>query len=397
MDIIKQVEIIKRGCVELLKEEELIEKLKKKKTLTVKAGFDPTAPDIHLGHTVLLRKMRQFQDLGHKVIFLIGDYTGMIGDPTGKNETRKQLTKEEVLKNAETYKEQIKKVLHMDNLIIEFNSKWFKGMVFEDVINLASKYTLARMLERDDFEKRFSKEQPISIHEFFYPLMQGYDSVALEADVELGGNDQKFNLLMGRHLQREYGQESQIIMTMPLLEGLDGVEKMSKSLNNYIGITDKPEDMFGKIMSVNDTIMFKYYELLTDISYDEIENMKNEIKAGKNPMEIKKKLGREIVEFYYDKNTAIAACEHFEKVHSKKEIPDDIPEIQVAKGEHWLPKLLNEIGFVPSTSEGKRVIKGGGVQLDGEKITDDNYRFILEREVVIKCGKRKFGKIIPKK
>ena len=274
IDIERQIDIIKRGCVELLKEEELIERLKNKKVLTVKAGFDPTAPDIHLGHTVLLRKMRKFQELGHKVVFLIGDYTGMIGDPTGKNQTRKQLTKEDVLQNAETYKQQVGKILDIDNLTIEFNSKWFEKLDFSEVINLASKYTLARMLERDDFEKRFKSEQPISIHEFFYPLMQGYDSVALEADIELGGNDQKFNLLMGRHLQREYGQQSQIIMTMPLLEGLDGVEKMSKSLGNYIGIDETPNEMFGKVMSINDELMFRYFELVTDIPLEEITEMK---------------------------------------------------------------------------------------------------------------------------
>ncbi|MCK9225980.1 MAG: tyrosine--tRNA ligase [Candidatus Muirbacterium halophilum] len=394
IEIHKQIEIIKRGCVELLKEEELVERLKKKKILTVKAGFDPTAPDIHLGHTVLLRKMRKFQELGHKVVFLIGDYTGMIGDPTGKNQTRKQLTKEDVLENAETYKQQVGKILDIDNLIIEFNSKWFEKLDFSEVINLASKYTLARMLERDDFEKRFKNEQPISIHEFFYPLMQGYDSVALEADVELGGNDQKFNLLMGRHIQREYNQESQIIMTMPLLEGLDGVEKMSKSLNNYIGINESPNNMFGKVMSINDELMFRYFELVTDIPLEEIKNMKDSIKSGANPMEFKKRLAHEIISFYHGNEKSVEAREYFEKVHSRKEIPDDIKTVELSEKKWWLPKLIQELGFAKSSGEARRLIQSGGVKINDEKITDVKFELEIKGEIILKAGKRNFAKLI---
>ncbi|MGM0608512.1 MAG: tyrosine--tRNA ligase [Candidatus Muiribacteriota bacterium] len=392
-EIKKQMEVLTRGATEILKAEELEEKLKSQDKLIVKAGFDPTAPDIHLGHTVLLRKMRQFQEFGHKVVFLIGDYTGMIGDPSGKNATRKQLSKEEVLENAQTYKKQVEKVLDINSLVIEFNSRWFNKLDFSDVINLSSKYTLARMLERDDFEKRFNNNEPISIHEFFYPLMQGYDSVALEADIELGGNDQKFNLLMGRHLQREYGQQSQVILTMPLLEGLDGVEKMSKSLNNYIGITDTPKEMFGKIMSLNDEIMFKYFELLTDIPIEEINNFRGQIKKGENPMIFKKRLASEIIKFYYNQEEAQKARFNFEKVHSKKQIPDDIPEVKLNQKKWWLPKLIVFLEFAKSTSEARRLIKGGAVSLNGEKITDPGFEFALEEETVLKAGKRKFAKI----
>jgi len=391
----KQLEIIKRGTVEILKEDELKERLQKKKILTVKAGFDPTAPDIHLGHTVLIRKLRQFQDLGHKVVFLIGDYTGMIGDPTGKNATRKQLTNEEVLENAQTYRDQVKKILDMNKLTIEFNSRWFKDMKFEDVIRLSSKYTLARMLERDDFEKRYSSRQPISIHEFFYPLMQGYDSVALGSDIELGGTDQKFNLVMGRHLQREYGQSSQIIMTMPLLEGLDGVEKMSKSLGNYIGINESPDEMFGKIMSINDEIMYKYFELLTDVDMSEIEEMKKDQENGENPMIFKKRLAREIITFYHSEDDAKAAQAHFEKVHSRGEIPDDMNEFMTSEGKWFLPKLICETGLANSNSEARRHIKGGAVKINQEKVLDPGAELELEKgETVLQVGKRKFIKII---
>ncbi|PLX19791.1 MAG: tyrosine--tRNA ligase [Candidatus Muiribacterium halophilum] len=395
MPVDKQIEIIKRGTVEILKEDELKERLEKKKVLTVKAGFDPTAPDIHLGHTVLIRKLRQFQDLGHKVVFLIGDYTGMIGDPTGKNATRKQLTKEEVLQNAQTYKDQVEKILDMDKLTIEFNSKWFKDMNFEEVIKLSSKYTLARMLERDDFEKRYSSQQPISIHEFFYPLMQGYDSVALESDIELGGTDQKFNLVMGRHLQREYGQSSQIIMTMPLLEGLDGVEKMSKSLGNYIGINESPNEMFGKIMSLNDEIMYKYFELLTDIDMEEIKKMKTAQENGENPMIFKKRLAKEIITFYHSEEDAAAAQAHFEKVHSRGEIPDEMDEFKTTEGKWFLPKLICETGLAGSNSEARRHIKGGAVKINQEKVSDPRTEIELEKgETVLQVGKRKFIKII---
>ncbi len=313
VDLETQLEIIKRGAVEILPEEELIAKLKRGRPLRVKAGFDPTAPDLHLGHTVLIQKMKQFQDLGHEVIFLIGDFTGMIGDPSGKSETRKQLTKEEVLKNAETYKEQIFKILDRKKTIVEFNHRWMEKMDAAAMIELSAKYTVARMLERDDFKQRYQKEQPIGIHEFLYPLMQGYDSVALKADVELGGTDQRFNLLMGRVLQREYGQESQVVLTMPLLEGLDGVQKMSKSLGNYIGITEAPEDMFGKIMSISDALMWRYYELLSDKGLEEISTLRARVEKGDvHPMDAKKALAAELVERFHGAAAADIARHYFE-------------------------------------------------------------------------------------
>lgn len=394
----KQFEIIKRGTVEIILEKELLHKLersyKENKPLTVKAGFDPTAPDIHLGHTVLLEKMRQFQELGHRVVFLIGDFTGMIGDPSGKSETRKPLTREEVLENAKTYKEQIFKILDPERTVVEFNSNWFSKMNAEDLIRLASHYTVARMLERDDFKQRFLSQTPISIHEFIYPLIQGYDSVVLKADIELGGTDQKFNLVVGRELQKEYGQEPQVIITMPLLEGTDGVKKMSKSLGNYIGINEAPEDMFGKLMSINDELMLRYYELLSHISNEELEELKRGIKEGSvHPMEAKERLSLEIVERYHGKEKALKAKEYFDRVIRKKDIPEDIPVHEIKGGEElWLPKVLKDSGLVKSSSEARRLIIQGAVEVNGEIIRDPDQR-LPKGEYIIRVGKRRFLKV----
>ncbi len=394
----KQFEIIKRGTVEIILEKELLHKLersyKENKPLTVKAGFDPTAPDIHLGHTVLLEKLRQFQELGHRVVFLIGDFTGMIGDPSGKSETRKPLTREEVLENAKTYKEQIFKILDPEKTVVEFNSNWFSKMNAEDLIRLASHYTVARMLERDDFKTRFHSQTPISIHEFIYPLIQGYDSVVLRADIELGGTDQKFNLVVGRELQKEYGQEPQVIITMPLLEGTDGVKKMSKSLGNYIGINEAPEDMFGKLMSINDELMLRYYELLSHISNEELEALKRGIKEGSvHPMEAKERLSLEIVERYHGREKALKAKEYFDRVIRKKDIPEDIPVYEI-KGEEelWLPKVLKDSGLVKSSSEARRLIIQGAVEVNGEIIRDPDQR-LPKGEYIIRVGKRRFLKV----
>ncbi|OMH40488.1 tyrosine--tRNA ligase [Desulfurobacterium indicum] len=395
----KQLEIIKRGVAEIIGEEELLEKLKKGKVLKVKAGFDPTAPDLHLGHTVLLWKLRDFQELGHTVYFLIGDFTAMIGDPTGKSETRPPLTREEVLKNAETYAQQVYKILDPEKTVVVFNSEWLSGMSSADLIRLASKYTVARMLERDDFAKRFAENRPIHIHEFLYPLLQGYDSVALEADVELGGTDQKFNLLVGRHLQREYGKSQQTCIMMPILEGLDGVQKMSKSLGNYIGIMEDPKEQFGKVMRISDELMWRYYELVTRLPQEEIEKMKNEVAEGKlHPMEAKKKLAEIIVSTFHGEEAAKEARAHFERVFSKRELPEEIPEPEVKLPENpiWLPRLLKEAGLVKSTSEGRRQIKGGGVRIDGEKVLDENKKVdVFEKELILQVGKRRFARIKP--
>lgn len=396
----RQFEIIKRGAVEIILEKELLHKLersyKEQRPLTVKAGFDPTAPDIHLGHTVLLEKMRQLQELGHRVVFLIGDFTGMIGDPSGKSETRKPLTREEVLENAKTYKEQIFKILDPEKTVVEFNSKWFSKMNAEDLIKLASHYTVARMLERDDFKSRFLSQTPISIHEFIYPLIQGYDSVVLKADIELGGTDQKFNLVVGRELQKEYGQEPQVIITMPLLEGTDGVKKMSKSLGNYIGINEAPEDMFGKLMSINDELMLRYYELLSHISNEELETLKKGIKDGSvHPMEAKERLALEIVERYHGKEKAIKAKEHFDRVIRKKDMPEDIPVYEIKGAEElWLPKILKDSGLVKSTSEARRLIIQGAVEVNNEVIRDPDRRF-PKGEFLIRVGKRRFLRVKP--
>jgi len=401
MTVAEQMAIIKRGTVEILVEKELEEKLEKSLRsgvpLKIKAGFDPTAPDLHLGHTVLLQKMRQFQQLGHEVFFLIGDFTGMIGDPTGKSETRKALTREDVLRNAETYKQQVFKILDPHKTRVVFNSDWLAAMGATDMIALAAKYTVARMLERDDFGKRYANQMPISIHEFLYPLIQGYDSVAMKADVELGGTDQKFNLLVGRELQREWGQAPQSVITMPLLEGLDGVNKMSKSLNNYIGINDPADEIFGKIMSVSDHLMVRYYELLSDLSLTDLALLQTGLKDGSiHPMEAKKQLGREIVFRYHGEAEALAAEENFVSRFRDNQIPDDMPELILpAKSSSvLLCKLLAAAGVVPSNSEGRRAIKGGGVKVDGEKITDENLELQCTGAYVLQVGKRRFVKIV---
>lgn len=396
---LEQFNIIKRGTVEIIQEDELLEKLKEsylnKKPLKVKAGFDPTAPDLHLGHTVLLNKMRQFQELGHQVIFLIGDFTGMIGDPTGKSETRKALTREDVLKNAETYKEQVFKILDPKKTIVDFNSRWLDKLTGKDMIFLSAKYTVARMLERDDFAKRYEAGKPISIHEFMYPLLQGYDSVYLQADIELGGTDQKFNLLVGRDLQREYGLRPQTVITMPLLEGLDGVNKMSKSLGNYVGVTDEPFDMFGKIMSISDELMLRYYELLSEITLEELETLKKGLRDGTiHPLNAKKQLAFEIVKRFHNEDLAIKAKEEFERVFSRKEVPEEVDEFKIIE-EKLLVDILVESGLLQSKSEAKRMIQQRAIQIDGEKILDINYKINTSlKNKIIKVGKRKFLRLV---
>ncbi len=396
----EQFKIIKRGAVEILLEEELLQKLKRsydtKTPLKIKAGFDPTAPDIHLGHTVLLEKMRQFQELGHEVVFLIGDFTGMIGDPTGRSEIRKPLTKDDVLKNAETYKVQIFKILDKNKTQIVFNSEWLEKVTAVEFIKLQARLTVARMLEREDFKQRFANHSPIGIHEFIYPLLQGYDSVVLKSDIEIGGTDQRFNLLMGRELQQEYGQEPQALVIMPLLEGLDGVNKMSKSLGNYIGITEQPKDMFGKIMSISDELMLKYYELLSHISINELTAIKTGIKDGSvHPKNAKEALALEIVERYRGKEASIKAKEEFEHIFKDKGLPDEIPvfKLKWEDKEMWLPKIMKLSGIVNSTGEGIRLIKQGGVSVNGEK-WDEPDKKLSAGEYLLKAGKRKFLKII---
>ncbi len=396
----EQLELIERGAVDCISREELVKKLKKSQEtgipLKVKAGFDPTAPDLHLGHTVLLQKLKHFQDLGHDIYFLIGDFTGMIGDPTGKSDTRKALTVEEVAENAESYKAQVFKILDQEKTRVVFNSTWLGKLSSYDMIKLASELTVARMLERDDFKKRFDSGKPISIHEFLYPLIQGFDSVAMEADVELGGTDQLFNLLMGRDLQRSRGQEPQIVLTMPLLEGLDGVNKMSKSLGNYIGITESADNVYGKVLSISDDLMFRYYELLSDLSRSEIGELKEKMEVGSlHPKEIKKQLARELTARFHSSEAALVAEVGFEKVFTKGGVPDDIPEmVSSATEEIWLPQLLVDSGLVKSTSDGRRMIKQNAVSIDGEKITDMNSVVQPEGEVLIKVGKRRFCKVI---
>jgi len=403
-ELLRQLEIIKRGAVEIVPENEMVEKIKKsietKKPLHIKLGLDPTAPDIHLGHTVVLQKLRQFQDLGHKVTIILGDYTARIGDPTGKSETRKQLSDEQVKANAKTYEEQILKILDKSKTTLVFNSQWLSPLTFADVIELAAKYTVARMLERDDFAKRFQNEMSISIHEFFYPLMQGYDSVALKADIELGGTDQKFNLLMGRHLQKEYGQAPQVALMMPILEGLDGVQKMSKSLGNYIGITESPREMYGKTMSIADELMVRYFELVTPVSLEEIKDIDQGLKDGSiHPRDVKMRLGREIVTIYHGAEAAQNAEAEFKNIFQKKELPDEVPEFRLnhqdlEDGRIWLPKLLALTGLVSGTSEGKRLIKQGAVKIDDEKVADPDLKLLIRDGIVIKAGKRKFSKIL---
>ncbi len=396
----EQLELIERGVVDCISREELKNKLARSaetgKPLKIKAGFDPTAPDLHVGHTVLLQKMKHFQDLGHEVYFLIGDFTGFIGDPTGKSETRKPLTREDIAKNAETYKEQVFKILDPEKTKIAFNSEWLGKIDSFDMIRLASELTVARMLERDDFKKRFEGGRPISIHEFLYPLIQGYDSVAMEADVELGGTDQLFNLLVGRDLQRSRGQEPQIVLTMPLLEGLDGINKMSKSLGNYIGITDPANDIYGKTMSVTDELMFRYYELLSDLTSYEIEKLKQGLEQGTlHPKEIKQKLARELTARFHSEEEAVQAQQNFDNVFAKHDLPDDLPEFKLSSDEPvWLPKLMVDSGMVSSTSDGRRMIKQNAVSIDGEKVGDTNFAVEPAGDLILKVGKRRFCKVV---
>ena len=393
-DVTAQLELIKRGAVEVLPEQELIDKLKQGRPLRIKAGFDPTAPDLHLGHTVLIQKMKQFQELGHEVIFLIGDFTGMIGDPSGKSETRKQLTREEVVKNAETYKQQIFKILDPQKTTIEFNHRWMEKLDAVGFIELSAKYTVARMLEREDFKQRYQKQQPISIHEFMYPLVQGYDSVVLKADVELGGTDQRFNLLMGRELQREYGQEPQVVLTMPLLEGTDGVHKMSKSLGNYIGINEAPENIFGKIMSISDDLMWRYYELLSDRELRDIQALRARVEQGAlHPMEAKKSLGLELVTRYHGGSAAEAAQQYFEQRFQKKVAPAEIRARFSAPEPIWICRLLVDVlKFAKSTSEARRLVAQGAVKVDGQVINDVNFRFDDQHHAILEVGKNRIAK-----
>jgi len=391
----QQLERIRRGAVEIIREEELVEKLKRAqktgKPLRVKAGFDPTAPDIHVGHTVLIRKMKHFQDLGHTVIFLIGDFTGLIGDPSGRSATRKQLTPEEVQQNAETYKQQIFKILDPEKTLIDFNSRWLMALGSDGFIRLAAKYTVARILEREDFSNRMKNQLPIALHELLYPIAQGYDSVALEADVELGGTDQKFNLLVGRDLQKEYGQEQQIVLTTPLLEGLDGIQKMSKSLGNYIGINEPANKQFGKVMSISDRLMFRYYELLTDIPLDELQNLRT-----RHPMDVKAELAASIVADYHGRAAAEAAREEFNRVFRMRQNPEDMEtqRISLAAGPMRLARLLASLNLAPSNSEAQRLIESGAVHVNDQRITDPKTEISQAGEYLFKVGKRRFLRLL---
>ena len=399
--VAEQIALIERGTVDFHSRDDLVKKLTRSLEtgvpLTIKAGFDPTAPDLHLGHTVLIQKLKHFQTLGHQVVFLIGDFTGLIGDPTGKSDTRPPLTPEDVARNAETYKEQVFKILDPDKTRVVFNSTWLGKLTSFEMIRLASELTVARMLERDDFKKRFESNRPISIHEFLYPLIQGYDSVALKADVELGGTDQLFNLLMGRDLQRSRGQEPQVVLTTPLLEGLDGVNKMSKSLGNYIGISESPDSIFGKVMSVSDELMFRYYELLSDLSLEEINELKAKIAAGDlHPKAVKVRLARELVARFHSPAAADEAERNFEQVFARHEVPDEVEEVRIAAdaAEIWVPKLRLDAGLVKSTSDGRRMIQQGAVTIDGQKVEDSNATVPCRDSVLLKVGKRKFCRVL---
>jgi tyrosyl-tRNA synthetase len=408
LDVLKELERqllhIKRGVVEIVPEVELEQKLLKsiitKTPLKVKLGIDPTAPDIHLGHTVVLQKLKTFQELGHQVQLVIGDFTGRIGDPTGRSEARKQLTTEQVTYNAETYLQQVEKIIDKEKINLSFNSSWLAPLNFEEIIRLAGQITVARMLEREDFHKRYSSQLPISVHEFFYPLMQGYDSVALESDIELGGTDQKFNLLMGRTLQKEFGQQPQIAIMTPLLEGLDGVKKMSKSLGNYIGIDEDPKDIYGKAMSIADELMLKYFELVTDVSIDELAELKQGLDNGNiHPRDAKMKLAFNLVEKYYNTQTAIEAQDHFKSVFQNNQLPSDIEVKELSaerldgEGRVWIAKLIHELGLVGSSGEGKRMVTQGAVKINEEKIDDVNMMVTPKSDMIIQVGKRKFAKI----
>jgi tyrosyl-tRNA synthetase len=391
IDFEQQLQCIKRGLDEVLVEAELVEKLKRGKPLRVKAGFDPTAPDLHLGHTVLINKLRHFQDLGHHVLFLIGDFTGMIGDPTGKNATRPPLSVEQIQDNAKTYQSQVFKILDAERTEVCFNSTWFEPLGAAGMIKLGATHTVARMLERDDFSKRYRNNQPIAIHEFLYPLCQGYDSVALRADIELGGTDQRFNLLVGRELQKHYGQAPQCVGTVPLLEGLDGVNKMSKSLGNYVGITDKPGDMFGKLMSISDELMWRYFELLSFREIAEISALKRSAAEGRNPRDIKVELALEIVERFHSKNDAKDALAEFEARFKRGELPDEMPEFDAMIGP--LANVLKNVALTPSTSEAFRLIDSGAVRINGEKVIDRAITLPVGIPLVIQVGKRKFARV----
>ncbi len=386
---------LRRGTEEIVREEELLERLRAGRPLRVKAGFDPTAPDLHLGHTVLLNKLRRFQDLGHEAIFLIGDFTAMIGDPSGRSATRPPLTRDEVIENARTYEEQIYRILDPERTLVMFNSSWMGEMDAAGLIRLAARWTVARMLERDDFARRYAEGRPIAIHEFLYPLIQGYDSVALKADVELGGTDQKFNLLVGRELQRDYGQPPQVIMTLPILEGLDGVQKMSKSLGNYVGITEPPEEQFGKLMSISDTLMWRYFELLSFRPAAEIERLRREVAEGRNPMEVKFELAEELVGRFHGAEAARRAKEAFIARFRRHELPEDLPETTVAApgGRIRLANLLKEAGLVPSTSEALRMIRQGAVRIDGERVSDAALEIEAGGVHIYQVGKRRFARV----
>lgn len=395
VDVVQGLDLIRRGCDELLIEAELVEKLKSGRPLRIKAGFDPTAPDLHLGHTVLINKLRHFQDLGHHIMFLIGDFTGMIGDPTGKNVTRPPLSREQILDNAATYREQVFKILDPEKTEICFNSTWFDGLGAAGMIKLAAQHTVARMLERDDFSKRYAGGQPIAIHEFLYPLCQGYDSVAMRADVELGGTDQKFNLLVGRELQKHYGQAPQCVLMMPLLEGLDGVNKMSKSLGNYVGINESPREIFGKLMSISDELMWRYFELLSFLPASEVVGLKNETAAGRNPRDIKVLLAQEIVARFHGQAAATEALEEFEARFRQGVLPDDLPEVSLANAGEAISvvQALKQAGLTTSTSEALRMIEQGGVRANGEKVSDKGVQLQVGESVVLQVGKRKFARV----
>lgn len=395
----EQLKIISRGTVDLIPLEELKQKLEesyeKETPLRVKQGFDPTAPDIHLGHTVGLRKLRQFQELGHQVVIIIGDYTGMVGDPSEKISTRPRLTHEDVMMNAKTYEKQFSKILERDKTEIRYNGDWFSRMSFAEIMDLASKFTVARMLERDDFAKRFSNQQSISIHEFFYPLMQGYDSVMIQADIEIGATEQKFNLMIGRQIQKEYGQVPQIVLTLPVLEGVDGVQRMSKSVGNYIGIEESPNEMYGKTMSIPDNLIYNYFELLTDISLKELQSIKDQLSDPRvNPMKLKRHLARTLVRMYHNQEWAKKAEDHFDIIHKKKDIPDDILEYRLTKNLVRLIDLMVDAGLVSGKSEARRIIRQGGVKLNGEIVKNELLEIKIEDEMILKVGKRKFLKLI---
>ena len=397
----EQLKVIARGTVDLLPLEELKAKLegslKTGKPLRIKQGFDPTAPDIHLGHTVGIRKLRQFQELGHQVVVIIGDYTGMVGDPSEKNTTRPRLTHEDVMKNAKTYEEQFFKILDRDKTEIRYNGDWFSHMSFAEIMNLASKFTVARMLERDDFSKRYNNRQPISIHEFFYPLMQGYDSVMIQADVEIGATEQKFNLVIGRQIQKEYGQESQVVLTLPVLEGIDGVQRMSKSLGNYIGIDEAPEEMFGKTMRISDDLIYSYFELVTDVNLAELQQIKEQLEnPGINPVTLKRRVAGTIVRMYHGEKAAKEAEAHFDLIHKQHEIPDDIPEYSLTNKPQRLIDIMVDAGMAEGKGAARRLIRQGGVKLDGQPVKDELMEISLDGEKVLKVGKRKFLKLTAK-